>query len=226
MKRILVIEDEPDIRELIALNLQTAGLEVREAGDGLEGLRMAESDPPDLIVLDLMLPGLDGLEVFRRLQGNPATRKVPVIMLTAKAQTEDRIAGLEMGADDYLTKPFSPRELLLRIKALLRRAGESGDGAAVLDIDNLHLDLRRQRFLIDGEDRDLTLTEFRLIALLMEHQGSSLDRATLLKDVWGYSDTIHTRTLDTHIKRLRQKLGAVGDRIVTKRGSAIHLNRC
>ncbi|MEZ5305404.1 MAG: response regulator transcription factor, partial [Verrucomicrobiales bacterium] len=172
-----------------------------------------------LIVLDLMLPGKDGIQVFKEVRKDPRTRTTPVIMLTAKAQTADRIKGLEEGADDYVTKPFSPKELVLRVKAVLKRshmvnAGESGrltSGDFMLDKENLKL-------FLAGEQVDLTVTEFKLLALLMERTGHPQDRDDLLREVWGYSDQIYTRTLDTHVKRLREKLGRHADAIRTVRG--------
>lgn len=215
MNRVLIIEDESDIRELVAMNLSLAGLDVLEAKDGLEGLQTALREKPDLIVLDLMLPEMPGEEVLRKLRQDAKMREVPVIMLTAKSQTEDRTAGLEQGADDYLTKPFSPKELTLRVQGLLRRVTTAKPGS--LEIDDFHLDYKRQRFRLSGEEIDLTVTEFRLLALLMEQKGTPIARPALLKEVWGYNDSVQTRTLDTHVKRLREKIAPHGERIVTER---------
>jgi len=220
VKRILIIEDEPDIRELVAMNLLTAGLETLEAENGREGLELALKELPDLVILDLMMPEMDGHTVLQKIQEDEKARQIPVIMLTAKAQPGDRVTGLEMGADDYLTKPFSPRELVLRVQGLLRRGDTSASTkAAELKMDSFHLDFKRQRFHLDGENIDLTVTEFRLLALLLESAGKPLERALLLMEVWGYGDTMHTRTLDTHVKRLREKLGPAGSRIETVRGT-------
>lgn len=215
---ILVVEDEIDILELVDFNLRTAGFDVLRASDGLEGLRMAREYNPDLVVLDLMLPELEGQEVCRRLKQNEKTRLIPVLMLTALASETDRIVGFELGADDYLTKPFSPRELVLRVKAILRRS--KGDDAPVahLKIKDLAIDLDRYEVTIQGEPVQLTATEFKLLQHLASHAGRVQTRQQLLEQVWGYEYDGYARTVDTHVRRLRKKLGDISDNIETVRG--------
>jgi two-component system phosphate regulon response regulator PhoB len=217
MQRILIVEDEQDIADLIGFNLQRAGFEVFKAHDGIAGTETALRERPDLIVLDLMLPGRDGYGVFRELKRDPRTVGIPVIMLTARAQTEDRIQGLEAGADDYLTKPFSPKELLLRVQAVLKRA-EAPPGSVDFTHGPFRFDKNAVKFYIDNEPYELTATEFKLLLFLCERAGKPQDRNDLLRTVWGYSDAAHSRTLDTHMKRLRQKLGSHGSWIETVRG--------
>ncbi len=217
MHRILIVEDEQDIADLIGFNLQRAGLEVLKAHDGIVGTEMALRERPDLIVLDLMLPGRDGYAVFRELRRDSRTVDIPVIMLTARAQTEDRIQGLEAGADDYLTKPFSPKELLLRVQAILKRS-EMAPGSVDLAHGPFRFDKNALKFYIDNEPAELTSTEFKLLLFLCERAGKPQDRNDLLRTIWGYSDAAHSRTLDTHMKRLRQKLGTHGSWIETVRG--------
>ncbi len=217
MHRILIVEDEPDIADLIGFNLQRAGFEVLKTHDGLAGTEVALRERPDLIVLDLMLPGRDGYAVFRELRRDPRTVSIPVIMLTARAQTEDRIQGLEAGADDYLTKPFSPKELILRVQAILKRA-EAPPGSVHFTHGPFRFDKTSLRFYLQNEPAELTSTEFKLLLFLCERAGKPQDRNDLLRSVWGYSDSAHSRTLDTHMKRLRQKLGDHGSWIETIRG--------
>jgi two-component system phosphate regulon response regulator PhoB len=217
MHRILIIEDEQDIADLIGFNLHRAGYEVLKAHDGIEGTETALRERPDLIVLDLMLPGRDGFAVFRELRRDPRTVGIPVIMLTARAQTEDRIQGLEAGADDYLTKPFSPKELMLRVSAILKRA-DSPPGNVDFSHGPFRFDKNSQKFYLDNQPAELTSTEFKLLLFLCERAGKQQDRNDLLRTVWGYSDAAHSRTLDTHMKRLRQKLGSHGAWIETVRG--------
>jgi len=217
MHKILIVEDEHDIAELIAFNLRRAGYEVSLAHDGIEGTTMAMRERPSLIVLDLMLPGRDGFGVFRELRRDARTASIPVIMLTARAQTEDRIQGLEIGADDYLTKPFSPKELLLRIQAVLKRSDHT-PGAVEFNHGPFRFDKNALKFYVDEEPVDLTSTEFKLLLFLCERAGRPQERNDLLRTVWGYSDEVHSRTLDTHMKRLRQKLGESGSWIETVRG--------
>ena len=218
MSKILVVDDEPDISELISLHMMREGHECLCITNGLEVMPMALSQEPDLIVLDLMLPGQDGMTAFKRLRADSRTRTIPVIMLTAKTQTMDRINGLELGADDYLTKPFSPRELALRIGAILRRTKKVTHVSEVKTGD-FHLDRKNMKFFHKGQPIDLTTTEFKLLAVLMENTDAVHTRAELLREVWGYSDDVATRTLDTHIKRLREKLGEAGKHVVTVRGT-------
>jgi two-component system phosphate regulon response regulator PhoB len=217
MQRILIVEDEQDIADLIGFNLQRAGYEVLKAHDGLTGTDVALRERPDLIVLDLMLPGRDGYGVFRELRRDSRTAAIPVIMLTARAQTEDRIQGLEAGADDYLTKPFSPKELMLRVQAILKRA-EAPPGAVEFTYGPFRFDKNALKFYLDNEPSELTSTEFKLLLFLCERAGKPQDRNELLRTLWGYSDAAHSRTLDTHMKRLRQKLGSHGSWIETVRG--------
>lgn len=217
MYKILIVEDEHDIAELISFNLKRAGYEVSIAHDGIEGTIMAMRERPALIVLDLMLPGRDGFGVFRELRRDARTASIPVIMLTARAQTEDRIQGLEVGADDYLTKPFSPKELLLRIQAILKRS-EGPPGHVEFTHGPFRFDKNALKFYAEDDPVDLTATEFKLLLFLCERAGRPQERNDLLRTVWGYSDEVHSRTLDTHMKRMRQKLGECGSWIETVRG--------
>ena len=214
---ILIVDDEEDVRELVGSNLRRAGMKVAEAADGLQGMKTARTLGPDLIVLDVMMPGRDGLQVCAELRTDDATKGIPVLMLTAKGQTPDRIAGLERGADDYMAKPFSPRELVLRVQSLLRRAAASSD-VSVLREGPFELDLPGVRLSLDGNAVDLTLLEFKLVHLLVSNRGRVVDRDTILREVWGYADNVRTRTLDTHIKRLREKLGPHSEWLQTSRG--------
>ena len=216
--KILVAEDEPDILNLVVSNLRAAGYEVLKAEDGPSALAIARTHNPQLLVLDLMLPGMSGLEVCRALKGDPITARLPVIMLTAKAEEIDRIVGLELGADDYVTKPFSPRELVLRVKNILRRNESPGDSADILVTGNIVLDRARVHVSIAGKTVDLTALELKLLTVLMERRGRVQSRDTLLNDVWGYEAAVDTRTVDSHIRRLREKLGVSADRIETVRG--------
>ncbi|MFD2257962.1 response regulator transcription factor [Luteolibacter algae] len=217
MQRVLIVEDEVDIADLIMFNLQRAGYEVLKAHDGIAGTEIAIRERPDLMVLDLMLPGRDGYSVFREVRRDARTAHIPVIMLTARAQTEDRIQGLEAGADDYLTKPFSPKELVLRVNAILKRA-DAPPGAVEYEFGPFRFDKNSVKFYLENEPLDLTSTEFKLLLFLCERSGKPQDRNDLHRTVWGYSDEVHSRTLDTHMKRLRQKLGAHGAIIETVRG--------
>lgn len=215
---ILVVEDEMDILELVDFNLSQAGFTVRRASDGLAGLRSAKEHEPDLVVLDLMLPELEGQEVCRRLKQNDKTRHIPVLMLTALASETDRIVGFELGADDYLTKPFSPRELVLRVKAILRRSKGEGEPVAHLKIKELAIDFDRYEVTIQGVPVQLTATEFKLLQHLASHAGRVQTRQQLLEQVWGYEYDGYARTVDTHVRRLRKKLGDISDNIETVRG--------
>lgn len=217
MQRVLIVEDEVDIADLIMFNLQRAGYEVLKAHDGIAGAAVAIRERPDLVVLDLMLPGRDGYSVFREIRRDARTSRIPVIMLTARAQTEDRIQGLEAGTDDYLTKPFSPKELVLRVNAILKRAA-APPGAVEYEFGPFRFDKNAVQFYLENEPLDLTATEFKLLLYLCERSGKPQDRNALLRVVWGYNDEVHSRTLDTHMKRLRQKLGSHGALIETVRG--------
>lgn len=217
MQTVLVIEDEGDIAELVAFNLERSGLKVEKAADGLQGLELAQSLLPDLIVLDLMMPGMDGISLFKELKREAATRIIPVIMLTARGQTEDRIMGLEVGADDYMTKPFSPKELLLRVKNLLKLTGRVSSGAE-LECGPFRFIKNSLHFYVDGEMVELTSTEFKLMLYLCERTNRPCCRHDILVDVLGYSGEVYSRTLDTHMKRLRRKLGNRVDLLETVRG--------
>ena len=222
MQRILVIEDENDIRQLLRFNLEREGFAVLEAADGLGGLHMATSELPDLVVLDLMLPGMDGCDVCRRLKAQPVTAAIPVLMLTARSEEVDRIVGLTLGADDYVVKPFSVRELVLRIRAILRRGSRPGTGTALCR-GALLLDVEAHRVTLDGQEVALTATEFRLLEDLMRHAGAVRTREQLLNAVWGYSFEGYARTVDTHVRRLRAKLGEEAAALETVRGVGYRL---
>ncbi|MBT7982721.1 MAG: response regulator transcription factor [Akkermansiaceae bacterium] len=214
---VLIAEDESDIRDLISFNLEQEQMKTLLAKDGVEAFEIAKERSPDLIVLDLMLPRMDGVTVFKELRQDSRTRDIPVIMLTAKAQLDDVITGLEMGADDYLTKPFSPKELVLRIKALLRRINTTTANSTISS-GKFRLDKNTLHCFVSGEQVDLTPTEFKLLLLLVEREGTVQNRVDLLREVWGYRNTVNSRTLDTHIKRLREKLGDLSHCIETVRG--------
>ena len=223
---MLVVEDEPDIRHLIAHHLTREGFQCREVATGAEALRAVRASVPDLIVLDLMLPQIDGLEVCRRLRGDAATAAIPIIMLTAKHDEVDRIVGLELGADDYVAKPFSPKELIARVRAVLRRARPEAT-ARVYREGDITLDPARHATTVHGAAISLTPKEFDLLHVLLEAAGRVLTREHLLTRVWGYAhaDEIESRTVDVHVRRLRAKLGAEGRRIATVKGVGYRLDR-
>ena len=214
---ILLIEDEPDILDVVRYNLEQAGYGILAAGDGEEGLALAMSEIPDLVVLDLMLPGLDGVDVCKALRGGEQTRDIPVLMLTARRDEVDRVRGLELGADDYVVKPFSPRELVLRVRAILRRSSDATADERIR-IGPLNIDLSEYRAWLDDEPLLLTATEFKLLTTLIDRQGRVQSREALLNDVWGYDYAGYGRTVDTHIRRLREKLGQHDQMIETVRG--------
>ena len=216
--KILVVDDEPEAVELLDFNLRAAGFEVATAADGAEALKKAQALVPALIVLDLMLPEIDGLEVCKMLRRQPATASIPIIMLTAKAAELDRVLGLELGADDYLTKPFSPRELILRVKKILQRGKVASEDSDVYSVGHLKIDTPRHLVSWRGKAIDLTATEFKLLALLAQRRGRVQSREQLLRDVWDYNAMIDTRTVDTHMRRLREKLGPAGKLLDTVRG--------
>ena len=219
MARILVIEDERDLQDILAYNLRQAGHEVFQATRGKDGLAVAKRERPELVILDLMLPDMPGTEVCKELQQGASTRTIPVIMLTAKGEEVDRIVGFEVGASDYVVKPFSMRELLLRVNAVLGRAqrpATSEEGAIVFGI--LRIDRDAHRVFVEGKEVELTALEFKLLVTLHDRRNRVQERSTLLSDVWGIDADITTRTVDTHIKRLREKLGPAGDVIETIRG--------
>ena len=217
MHKVLIAEDEADIRQLISFNLERESYNTLLAGDGEEAVLMAYNKIPDLIILDLMLPKMDGFSVFKELRLDSRTKDIPVIMLTAKAQLDDVIAGLEMGADDYLTKPFSPKELVLRVRALLKRV-KTSKGSTIVKSGKIRLDKNTLHCFIEDKKIDLTPTEFKLLLLLIERVGNAQNRSDLLREVWGYRETANSRTLDTHMKRLREKLGELSRCIETVRG--------
>jgi two-component system phosphate regulon response regulator PhoB len=214
---ILVIEDEEDVTDLVRYHLKKAKFRVISAKDGAEGLDLAGTERPDAIILDIMLPRLNGFEVAKRLRAEESTRSIPLLILSAKGESESRIKGLELGADDYLPKPFSPRELVLRIQSLLRRsappsvADDSSAGPFVLDRTTL-------KVTMDGKRLDLTSTEFKLLSLLIGKAGIIQSREDLLAEVWGYKSTVDTRTVDTHMRRLREKLSDHSACLETVRG--------
>jgi two-component system phosphate regulon response regulator PhoB len=217
MPKILIVEDDPDIRELLRFNLEKAGYNLYLAEDGEKALALTRKHAPDLILLDLMLPGVDGLEVCRTLKRDPDTEPVPIIMITAKGEELDRVVGLELGADDYIVKPFSLREILLRVRKLLDREEKKG-APAILKAEPLVLDLDGHTARLGEENLDLTATEFRLLAHLLRNRGRVQTREGLLDKVWGYSFEGYARTIDTHIRRLRKKLETHPDLIETVRG--------
>jgi DNA-binding response OmpR family regulator len=214
-QRALVVEDDSDIAQLLLHYLQKAGFAATLLTSGREVVARVRRDGFDVILLDLMLPGLDGLEVCRALRADPATAHVPIIMLTAKGEEPDRIVGLELGADDYITKPFSPNEVIARIRALLRRAQRPAPGDPPMVYGPLTVDIERHLVKTDGHEVRLTAKEFLLLQYLMEHRGRVLSRDLLLSDVWGYSYTGGTRTVDVHVRRLREKLPYLSGAIVT-----------
>ena len=216
--RILVVDDEPEAVELIEFNLKQSGYTVSTAADGADALKKARSQPPDLIVLDVMLPEMDGFEICKTLRLDPSTNKVPIIMLTAKAAEIDRVLGLELGADDYLTKPFSTRELLLRIKKILARGQFSEQAENLLRFGDLAIDTPRHVASWREKPFDLTATEFKLLTVLAQRAGRVQSRDQLLRDVWEYDSLIDTRTVDTHMRRLREKLGPASKHLDTVRG--------
>ena len=213
--RILVAEDDPDIGSLLDYYLRKAGFVATVVTSGREVMPQIKRDTPDLVVLDLMLPGLDGLQVCRAIRADANTAAIPIIMLTAKAEESDRIVGLELGADDYITKPFSPNEVVARVRALLRRAHRVAPANSRLTYGGLSVDVDRHVVKIDGDEVKLTAKEFLLLQYLMLHRGRVLSRDLLLSDVWGYSYTGGTRTVDVHVRRLREKVPMLADTIVT-----------
>jgi two-component system phosphate regulon response regulator PhoB len=218
MSTVLIIEDEKDLAELLAFNLEKEGHRPLLVPDGLAGLETARANPPDLILLDLMLPGLPGTEVCKMLKSGERTARIPIIMLTAKGEEIDRVVGFEVGADDYVVKPFSIRELLLRVKAVLRRGKAAEPADRTITIGLLTIDTDRHSVTVAGRDTTLTAIEYKLLLTLAERPGRLQSRDQLLRDVWGYSYVGDTRTVDTHITRLRTKLGEAGDLIRTLRG--------
>jgi two-component system phosphate regulon response regulator PhoB len=205
MERVLIVDDDPDIQKLVSYNLSQAGFRVSTAATGLAALQAVHDQPPDLIILDIMLPDLDGLEVCRKLRQQDKSRRIPIIMLTARTQEVDRVVGFELGADDYVMKPFSPRELVLRVKSIFRRMGDEPND--VLQVGKIQLLPQRRQLLIDNRPVALTAKEFDLLEELMRAGGNVLTREILMNKVWGYHTEATSRTLDTHVRRLREKLG-------------------
>jgi two-component system phosphate regulon response regulator PhoB len=216
--KVLVVDDEADVLDMLVINLRAAGFNVIALEDGATVVAKARAESPSLIILDLMLPKMSGLEICKVLKSDAATRGIPIIMLTAKAEEVDKIVGLELGADDYVTKPFSPRELILRVNRSLRRGKEKAPVVEKLSIGELELDHARHVVTVKGQPVELTATEFKLLALLMDRRGRVQGRDRLLNDVWGYESVIDTRTVDTHVRRLREKLGSCASYIETVRG--------
>jgi two-component system phosphate regulon response regulator PhoB len=223
-ERILVVDDEQDIVALVAYHLVKGGYRVSTAANGTDAIRLARQELPSIIVLDLMLPGISGLEVLQQLRGDELTRDVPVLLLTARREERDRIQGLTLGADDYLTKPFSPEELVLRVRNILRRVAQSQLGAAdMLTVGPISIDRSAHRVMVDGRELDLTPTEYRLLLTLVERRGRVQGRRHLLQTVWEAAPDIQTRTVDMHVQRLRTKLGEAGELIETVRGFGYRL---
>jgi len=224
-ERVLVVDDEPDVRMLLRTNLRAAGFDVLEAANGAEGLSIAKHDLPAVIILDLMMPEMSGIEVCRALRKHPPTSRIPILMLTAKTAEEDKVAGFEVGADDYVTKPFSPREVVLRVRAVARRKPDQGVSKPIPARAGLiTMDRAEMTATIGGKKLGLTSTEFRLLELFVRRAGSIQSRETLLSEVWGYQANLDTRTVDTHVRRLREKLGRAGRLVETVRGSGYRLN--
>jgi DNA-binding response OmpR family regulator len=213
--RVLVVEDDQDIALLVARYLEKGGFATEVIGSGRDALAAIDQRPPDLLILDRMLPHVDGLEVCRAVRGNAKTAEMPIIMLTARAEESDRIVGLELGADDYVAKPFSPNELVARVRALLRRAQRSERPGGTMTYGPIVVDPDRHTVSSDGDTVTLTAKEFLLLEYLLQHRGRVLSRDVLLTDVWGYRYTGGTRTVDVHVRRLREKLPLLADAIVT-----------
>jgi DNA-binding response OmpR family regulator len=221
---ILVADDEPDVRALVAANLVNAGFHVIRAEDGESALDKARSQSPALVVLDVMMPGMSGMEVCRSLKNDPATAGISVVLLTAKAEEVDRIVGLELGADDYVTKPFSPRELVLRVQSILRRKAGAAGAPGIQRIGQITIDRDRHMIAVGDRTVDLTVIEFKLLSVLSAKRGHVHSRGDLLSRVWGFEKDIETRTVDTHVRRLREKLGQAANQIQTVRGFGYRLD--
>lgn len=222
-KPILVVDDEPEIAELVAHHLIEAGFTVSVAGDGAEAIARVRQQRPRLIVLDVMLPGMTGYEVLSAIRALPEMEDTPVLMLTALRDDDDRIRGLQLGVDDYVTKPFNPDELVLRVRAILRRAGAERKQAKELTAGRISINLMTQRVTVSGKRLDLTPTEYRLLVSLVEQQGRAIRRSQLLADVWAAVPDMQTRTVDVHVQRLRSKLGSIGEAVETVRGVGYRL---
>jgi two-component system, OmpR family, phosphate regulon response regulator PhoB len=223
-KKILVVDDEADVTELVSYHLKTKGYEVMTANNPNNSLSLARTFLPDLVILDVMMPDLNGIQICRLLRADPQLKNVPVVFLTAKAEEADRVQGLETGADDYICKPFSTKELILRVQSILRRVSENADDPVKkLQAGEIAIDIERHEATIAGKLIELTATEFKLLRLLMERRGRVQTREHLLLNVWNYETEIETRTVDTHVRRLREKLGAEADWIETIRGVGYRL---
>ncbi len=222
MPSVLVVDDELDLLSLLDFNLRQAGFEVIATSTGAEALELLQRRRPDLVLLDLMLPDVSGTEICRHLKGDPRTRDIPVVMLTAKGEELDRVVGFELGADDYVTKPFSMRELVLRVKAVLRRA-QKAPARPPETVGPIRVDVEAHRAYVGGEEIQLTALEFRLLVIFMSRLGRVQSREQLLSDVWEVSSDLETRTVDTHVKRLREKLGPARDLLETVRGVGYRL---
>lgn len=221
---VLVVDDEPHIVALVSYHLDKSGYRVISATTGTDALELARRERPSLVILDLMLPGISGFEVLARMRGDERTRDVAVLMLTARREEHDRIEGLSLGADDYLTKPFSPQELVLRVKAILRRVSPTTLARDIVSIGGISIDTAAHRVAVDEIEIELTPTEFKLLLLLAERKGRVQARSHLLQSVWDAAPDIQTRTVDMHVQRLRAKLGTAGDLIETVRGFGYRLN--
>ncbi len=217
-EKILIIEDDKHISKLVKYNLEKAGYDCLAVDDGEKALSTLEKEAVDLIILDIMLPKMDGFEVCRALKQDVKLKQVPIIMLTAKGEEVDRIVGLELGADDYVVKPFSPRELVLRVKAILKRNKPQGSPKDTIEIGGLAINVPKHRVALHGKEIELTPIEFKLLVTLIERKGRVQSRDQLLGDVWDIHANVYTRTVDTHVKRLREKLGKAGSQIETVRG--------
>ena len=223
-KTVYIVEDEPDIRETLSYNLSQEGFKVSEFSDAETCLNKIHKNKPDLLILDLMLPGMSGLDLCKEIRADKTLKNLAIIMLTAKGEEVDRIIGFELGADDYVTKPFSVRELILRVKVILKKQTESVESNELVEFGPIKLNLDAHEVLINNDEIVLTVLEFKLLKHLLQRRGRVQTRDQLLGDVWGYSSEVTTRTVDTHIKRLREKLGTVGDYIQTVRGVGYRLN--
>jgi len=223
-KMIFVVEDEPDIRETLSYNLNQEGFKVSEFSDAESCLNKIKEKKPELIILDLMLPGMSGLDLCKLVKSNNELKNISIIMLTAKSEEIDRIVGFELGADDYVTKPFSVRELILRVKVILKKSFEDLNESTIIEFGQIKLNLDAYEVVVDDKEIFLTTLEFKLLKHLIERKGRVQTRDQLLGDVWGYSSEVTTRTVDTHIKRLREKLGDIGAYIQTVRGVGYRLN--
>ena len=223
-KNILVVEDEPDLRTTLEFNLKSEGYKVNSAADGRGAINEIGKKVPDLVLLDLMLPDMSGLEVCKKIRKESFSDQVSIIMLTAKGEEVDRVLGFELGADDYVVKPFSVRELMLRISSILKRGSETNSSKEQISIGDVEINLASHRVFISGLEIELTAKEFELLKYLAERNGRIQTREVLLEQVWGYNNSVTTRTVDTHIKRLRSKIGDVGSKIETVRGVGYRFN--